>query len=226
MHGGPRPTLPEELLLLCADPVSGRLRRPRNFNRVLGGALLAELLLAGAVTVEGRRITGVRPIATGGPADGLLAALAAAAGKRGRGPRLDPWVRRASVRADRPHLDALEARGLLTARRRRILGILPSTVYTAVGHDGVQARAVHLLHGLAADAPGGPTAAHDLPDLRDLHLAALLGAARLDRRLVRGPGARTVHRHVRELVRATPIADAVRRVLQSDESAAASGSGA
>ncbi|WP_055589845.1 GOLPH3/VPS74 family protein [Streptacidiphilus griseoplanus] len=215
MYDHPPVTLPEELLLLCADPESGQLRRPHHFNRALGGAVLAELLTAGALTVQGRSITEVRPLPVGDPvADRVLAELAAT-GKRPRHLGLERWVRRASARVDRAYLDALTARGLLTVRRRRILGILPATTYTATLPGWPKAGADRILRALSATGPAGPSD-------RDLQLAALAGTVGLDRRLFRGPDGRPTRRRIHELARATPIAAAVRRVISSDEAAASS----
>ncbi|MFD3519830.1 GPP34 family phosphoprotein [Streptomyces sp. NPDC058653] len=58
-------TLPEHLLLACADPGTGEIRRPDFFDRVLSGAVLAELQLCGAITVEDLRITELRPVTLG-----------------------------------------------------------------------------------------------------------------------------------------------------------------
>jgi hypothetical protein len=222
MYDRPRLTLPEEMLLLCAVPETGLLKRPQNFNRVLAGAVLTELLLCGAITVDGRRIAEVRALTLGDPvADRALAELGGA-GKRARALGLDRWVRKISQRVDRPYPEALAARELLLARRRRFLGIFPHTVWFAV-QPGWAKEAAARIDGVVRPeayhtAPGLP------PDHRDLHLAALAGAIRLDRRLYRGRGYRDTRDRIRQLTRSTPIAEAVRRVVASDESAASSAS--
>lgn len=216
MYELPQVSLPEELLLLCADPESGRLRRPQYFHRALGGAVLAELLSAGALAVEAKRITEVRPLPVGDPvADRVLAAIAAA-GKRPRSLGLDHWVRKASAHVGRPYLDALTARGLLTAERRRVLGIFPVTVHTATHPGWAKTGADRILRALPTAAPADPTA-------RDLQLAALVGAVRLDRRLFRGPDGRPVRDRLQDLARTTPVAAAVRRVIRSDQAADSAG---
>jgi hypothetical protein len=205
-------TLPEELLLLCAVPQTGLLKRPQNFNRVLAGAVLTELLLGGAITVDGRRIAGVRPLTTpGDPVADRVAADLARAGKRGRALRLERWVRKVSHRIDGPYLEALQARGLLLARRRRALGIFPYTVWQVVQPGRVKDATARLDRAVGQQG-----------DERDRALAALAGAIRLDRRLYPGRGNRDIRRRIRQLTRETPIADAVRKVVSSDESAASS----
>lgn len=201
-------SLPEELLLICADPADGQVKPSAHFNRVLAGALLTELLLAGAITVEGRHIVEVRAVPTGYPAaDQLCGQLSAALGKRRR-LKLERWVRTASHRANAPQLESLAARGLLVTHRSRILfGLLPHTVRKATETGWDKAAAGRILRELEHRS-----------DPRTLHLAALVGAVRLDRRLFNGPDARRTRREVRALTRATPIADAVRRVIRSDSS--------
>ncbi|WP_377271236.1 GPP34 family phosphoprotein [Peterkaempfera sp. SMS 1(5)a] len=215
MHDHPPVNLPEELLLLCADPRSGQLRRPHHFDRVLGGAVLAELLAVGALAVQDKRITEVRPLPVGDPvADRILAELSET-GKRPRHLALDRWVRRASSRVARTYLDALTARGLLTVRRRRVLGIFPAMTYTATLPGWPKAGADRILRALPTAGPYDPTA-------RDLQLAALVGTVSLDRRLFPGPDGRPIRKRLGELSRTTPIAAAVRRVISSDEAAASS----
>ncbi|MER7750954.1 GPP34 family phosphoprotein [Kitasatospora sp. NPDC097643] len=74
VHSGGRPesfpgcsrTVPG-LLLLWAHPVHGRLRIPSTtFATVIAGAVLAELLLNGSITVDERRITGFQPLGVPG----------------------------------------------------------------------------------------------------------------------------------------------------------------
>ncbi|MBA9005444.1 GOLPH3/VPS74 family protein [Thermomonospora cellulosilytica] len=76
MPGRPSPTLPEDLLLLCAEPETGLVRLPRYFDRALAGAVLAEFALCGAIVLQGEQVTEVRPLAMGDPvADRLLGQL-------------------------------------------------------------------------------------------------------------------------------------------------------
>ncbi|RAY16342.1 hypothetical protein DPM19_05520 [Actinomadura craniellae] len=76
MYGVSELTVPEELLLLCASPRTGELDVPRYFTRALAAGALTELQLRGAITVEGNRITEVRPMTVGEPiVDEILAAL-------------------------------------------------------------------------------------------------------------------------------------------------------
>lgn len=211
----PRP-LPEELLLLCADPRTGRIRQPLNFHRVIAGAVLAELLVRGAITVEKRHITGFQPLGASDPAGAAVLARLSDSGKRRRGAGLDATVRRTSFKAADGYLDSLVTQGLVTVESRRLLGFLPyrrfaSTSPETVREIGARVRAA------ALTPPGGAA------DARDRQLAGLIAAGRLERRVLPGPEGAPARRAVRVLMRELPIAAAVRRVLNSDSAGGSSG---
>ncbi|GAA0667244.1 hypothetical protein GCM10010193_18560 [Kitasatospora atroaurantiaca] len=211
--------IPEELLLLCADPVTGRLARPASFARVIAGGVLAELLLAGAITVDGRRISGYQPLGTTEPvAAGVLTRLAGA-GKRSWRFRLASAITAVPRGSEHVFLDSLAARGLVTAEPRRLFGIFPYRRFTATGPGPTQAIASRLwasLHTAAFLAETRPAVE------RDRQLAALLGVVSLERRLFPGPEGKEVRHAVRALSRTLPIARAVRSVISSDSSSAGS----
>jgi hypothetical protein len=220
MHDRPFTTLPEDLLLLCADPQSGVLKCPRHLGRALAGAVLTELLLRGAIAVDDKRITEVRPLALGEPvADRVLAELSGT-GKQERRLRLKRWVENASWGIESLYLEALASRGLVRAQRKRALGVFPYTSWTTVEPGWAKdlaARIDRVVRPEAYEPAPRP------PDPRDVHLAALVGAIdELDGRLYPRRDQRDTRRRVRELTRATPIANAARKVIKSDESAAGS----
>lgn len=117
--------LPEELLLLCAEPTTGRIRTLSGFHRAMAGAVLAELLLTGGLAVDGRRITGYQPPAGTEPVSTAVLARLAQGRKSGRGAGLDTTLRRISQAAARGFQDSLAARGLLRSETRRLLGLIP-----------------------------------------------------------------------------------------------------
>jgi Golgi phosphoprotein 3 (GPP34) len=209
---GDRPVvnLPQELLLVCADPVSGRVRRPGGFERALGGAVLAELLLAGAISIERERISEVRKVPTGDAfVDRVLADLTAASGKWWRSLRLETWVRRASSGATSHYLAELIDLGFLVERPGRALRMFPVTVHTAPDPHWAKWATARILAEL-------PTPS----DPRTTHLATLAQACDLDGRLFRGHAdAKAIHRTLGKLTRTTPIAKAVTRVISSDSNA-------
>ncbi|MFI6449536.1 GPP34 family phosphoprotein [Kitasatospora sp. NPDC050543] len=214
-------TLPEELLLLCADPGTGRVDLPPCLDEMVGGAVLAELRLAGAIAVDGRYITEVRPTATGDVlVDRALGELSRTA-KGGRPQRLRRSVRRTSDRAARRYLESLTARGLLSAAPTRVLGIFRSTRYTVSRPERTSdllARLYPVLHPHSQVAgPAGVADGVAEADGRAVQLAALAGAGGLDRRLFEGPGRRERRRRVRALTLADPIASAVRRESRRED---------
>ncbi|WP_066944285.1 GOLPH3/VPS74 family protein [Streptomyces lushanensis] len=215
----PLMTLPDELLLLCADPRTKRLKLPPYFNRALAGAVLAEFELRGAITIFDNSITTVQPLTLGEPvADRILGALvldvqlgrpgakqtrllgldtnysglsgpaperpfarrvararvnmravvAAEAPPRG----LTQWIQLFSHNLDKDYRESMEARGLLTADRQRVLGLVPWTTWSAApgaaalahsrptGRRGLQLDAIAATVGLVPSAaPAGPIAA-------------------------------------------------------------------
>ena len=206
-------TLPEDLLLLCASPGDGRIRQPGSFRLALAGAVLAELVDAGAATVEqGRRLVLLRPGPLGHPAlDAAAATLAGYAGPP-RGARLRGCLNRLGRRAAEPYLESLVRRGLVQRGTWKALGLIPITQYTVTAAGA----AVHKA-GLARLAT-----AVDRPDAsaRALRLAALAHAGDLTGRLYPGPIAnRAARSRLAALTRDDPIASAVRAAVRAAKDA-------
>lgn len=67
MYEQPFLTLPEELLLACAHPRTRVIKRPLSFYHALSGAVLAELELHGAITIENGMVVELRPLTIGDP---------------------------------------------------------------------------------------------------------------------------------------------------------------
>ncbi len=206
-------TVPEELLLLHADPRDGRIRTPSSFHRVLAGGVLVELLVTGAISVDGRRITGYQPLGRHDPVTAAVLAGLGRSGKR-RPPALDAAVRRVPRSAVAAFLHALAGQGLVRVEQHRFLGVIPRRRFRATV-PGVAQEIAGRLRASVLSVPGGPA-----PVERDRQLAALLGVARLDRRLYPGPENKQLRRAVRVLARELPVARAVKRVLGSDAAAA------
>ncbi|MFJ6623026.1 GPP34 family phosphoprotein [Kitasatospora sp. NPDC091335] len=219
--------LAEELLLLCADPAGGRLRIPSlTVSTAVAGAALAELLPAGAITVDERRITGHQPL--GGhdePGTAVLAGLERAG--KGRPRTLDHALRELTHphgRTTRHYLDRMVGQGVLTARSRCFPG-LPHRRWTAVRPDARALIAGRIAATLARTGPSDTTVPSDTTgpsdtavpsgttDERDRQLAGLVGAARPERRLYPGSkGART-RQAVRQPARGLPVPRAVEREI-------------
>ncbi|RKN70805.1 GPP34 family phosphoprotein [Streptomyces klenkii] len=125
--GAPALLLPEELLLLCFDPVSGRklMRAGRSSAYGVAGAALVELRLTGRVVEEGGRLHVTNPLP---PEDPLLAMAMASLPQPGKGrggPRTTAWVRSASRHLEEPWLARLAEKGALRLETRRFLGVVP-----------------------------------------------------------------------------------------------------
>ncbi|MDY0810321.1 GPP34 family phosphoprotein [Kitasatospora purpeofusca] len=215
--------LAEELVLLCTDPDSGTLRVSRNgFQRAVAAAVLAELLLTGGITVEGRRITAFRPV---GACDEVTAEVLARLERapKGRRPGLDAALRRVPrAPAVRSFRERLVASGHLTAERRRILLLVPYRAWPPVRATVAAEIAERITaslsrkgsaSGYGSDAArwGASPAAE-----RDLQLAGMLWAARLDRRLFPGRIHSELRKSFRAVAREQPIAQALHRVVGSD----------
>ncbi|MFI2188824.1 GPP34 family phosphoprotein [Streptomyces sioyaensis] len=207
-------TLPEELLLLALDPVRGR---PRNNSRHLqwglAGAALAELEVAGRITVEGGRITVVNPMPPGDPVlDGALAALPAPAKQR-RGIPARRWVQRAGRPVQELCLRRLVARGALRRDSRRALGLFP--------YERFPAGAVDLAGPVRERFTAAPAAG--FPDRRSRVLAALVSATDLDRKILTGREHRSARRAMKRLAQDIGTAHAVERAVRADKSTGGDG---
>ncbi|MEU6084635.1 GPP34 family phosphoprotein [Streptomyces sp. NPDC047108] len=208
-------SLPEDLLLLCADPDTGAARRIRNLDRGLGGAVLTELMLRGAFTVDEFRILDVRSVApVDSFADWVLGELLSAK-PRSWSMGLERWVRKASFEVGREYRELMASRGLLRVRTERALGIFPVTDWTVAEPDRIselRRRVDALARPEAHPAPSGQ------PDPRDVHLTALAAAMRFSRELYPDWENRDVRRRMKEYLPAAPIAEAVRMVVRADGS--------
>lgn len=256
-YQAPTTTLAEDLLLLCEDPKTGRIRPPKYFHRTLAGAVLAEFAWRGVIVLHGEQITEIHPRSVGEPvADELLGKIVSdvRVGTPGlrqilvtdaepgfpvparRGGRigaardamynaaqanpardLAQWVTSLSFGQDRPvrrQRAAMVARGLLTARERRVLGVVPRTRWfpATPGH----ANALHPRVDRALRASAWPPGA---PEQRDIHLAVLAETADLTPRLLPGDRHRDTRRRVAELTRTDPIARAVLAAIADDRAA-------
>lgn len=211
----PRPTLPEELLLLALDPLRGKpYCRNRFLEYAMAGAALAELELQGRITGERGQIQVVNPLE---PPDPLLAALmrslpAPSKGGLLSGASAKGWVRHAGRQVEGMHLDALVQRGILRRETHRFLGLLPYHRHPVAAKDlAAQAR-----QQFAAAEQAG------FPDHRSRALAALVSAAGLSRFVATGRGSRGAMRH---LVREQWPAHAVHRNVRQDRSNQSGGGG-
>lgn len=133
----------EDVLLLLLDEQSGKVRDREHLDVVLGGAVLAELALAGAVTVPDRAGFFRRGVAVteGSSTDDEI--LQAALELVGRQTKSAPDLVKALGKANRRAIQArLVERGLVVVREQRILGVIPRTRFPAADRSHV-----HVLRG-------------------------------------------------------------------------------
>lgn len=219
---GPQTTIPEDLLLLCVDPVSETVRQPQTFRFALAGGVVAELLAAETLALDGHRL--VEPPDAPPPAplshpalDQALATLTGAMGRTGLS--LRSGLHRLSSHAATPYLASLVERGLLRTERTKVLGLFPVTRHHPL-HPGVHAERLALLDDVLRPDP--PTA-DPSTYARSLRLAALASAGGLDRRLYPGPEGRGSRRRQRELCARDPLARGVDQAISAARSSAAGG---
>ncbi|QLE72660.1 GPP34 family phosphoprotein [Streptomyces rectiverticillatus] len=208
--GAPHPTLPEELLLLCFDPVSGRklMRTGHASAYGVAGAVLAELRLAGRVVEERGRVQVTNPLP---PDDPLLATAVASLQQPGQdakrgGPRTARWVRSASRRLEEACLARLAEQGALRMETRRFLGLIPYQ-HSSLGPVNLTTAARERFE-LARR--GG------FADPRARALAALASAIGISGALCPGWGRRTERQAMRRLIRTDWAARAVHKNVMSD----------
>ncbi|WP_405806820.1 GPP34 family phosphoprotein [Streptomyces sp. NBC_00210] len=208
-------TLPEELLLLALDPVTGRRHCSRSYLQYgLAGAALAELELQGRVAESRGKVTVVNPLPPQNPLSAqILASLPAPGTSRfGDGVRARPWVRRAGRHVEELCLHHLVGRGALRVETHRFLGIFPYRRYPAAAEDfSTPARGRYAQSVWAG-----------FPDRRSRLLAAFTAAIGIAKVLHprfeswRGRGA------LRVLVREQWAPYAVHRAIQQDKKSSSS----
>lgn len=130
--------LAEELLLLCWNDQKGAVDRrcSSTLTPGIGGALVIDALLAGALAVDNKRVRG-----TGTHVDEpLLAEVVAEADRRRRTPTVKKLVGRVGTPARTKRVrDRLVTSGVLRAERRRVLGLFPVTRFPAADPSTVAA---------------------------------------------------------------------------------------
>ncbi|WP_344053852.1 GOLPH3/VPS74 family protein [Streptomyces thermoalcalitolerans] len=109
-------TTPRDLLLLSLDVPSERPVEQGDLSLALAGAELVDLLAAGAITLDGDRIVPVPRQSTG---DRLLDQAGAALKEKPPYESVEDWLWRRGEGLAVAYIDAMEADGRLTGRRRR-----------------------------------------------------------------------------------------------------------
>ena len=210
------PTLiAEDLLLLVLDDEKGTITTSYP-QTALGGAVLVELALGGAVKVEERtsvwRAAKVTTVAGRRPDDDVLAAAYDVVGERPR--TAQDLVDRLGKGLRTQLADRLAERGVLERHEGRVLGLFPRTRWPAAdsGHEEEVRRALTgvLVQGLA-------------PDERTGSLVALLHAIGKAHQVVdrNGLPAKEVRRRAKEISEGDWAAKAVRDAINASTAAIA-----
>lgn len=120
-------TVPQAFALLQIEADGKRAVDGQRLDTGLAGAVLADLALRGAVSLEGKEVRVVDGTATGDPVlDGVMGTIAAAGSPR----KAKWWVAKLGRRQLRDDvLSGLVTQGLLSTEQRYTLGIFASTAY-------------------------------------------------------------------------------------------------
>lgn len=220
--------LAEDVLLLLLDDDSGSLRQTY-LQPLLGGAVLADLALAGAVEADEEprfwRTAHVHAADGRRPADPVLTAAYDLVAAKPRSAQ--DLVSRIGKPLKGELTDRLVARGIVRREKHKVLGLFPSTRWPAVDsrhEEQVRRRLGDLLvRGLS-------------PDPRTLALVALLSAVDLPHKVVDRDGlpAGQVRSRAKALVEemeegdwaAKAVRDAVRAITSAAAAAAVTGGAA
>lgn len=203
----------EDLLLLLLDDEDGRLTVTSYPETVLGGALLVELAIIGAVEVEEKtsawRSAKVRTTGEA-PSDPVLRAAYDMVGEKAR--TASDLVTRLGKGTKTALADRLAARGILERREDRVLGLFPRTRWPAV--DSTHEEAVR--RGLAAVLVQGVE-----PDERTGALVALLSAIDKPHKVVdhRGLSSGDVRKRAKRIGEGDWAAKAVRDAVAASTAA-------
>lgn len=126
-------TLYEEILLLALDDHKGTTGVGSMHANAMGGAILAELVLRGALTIDKDKKKLVNTVPGMPVDDAILAECLALVHEASRRRKAADWVLKFAGRKDLTNRVArgLVTKGVLTEGRDKVLGIFPRTIYPA-----------------------------------------------------------------------------------------------
>ncbi|NUP02633.1 MAG: GPP34 family phosphoprotein [Nonomuraea sp.] len=201
-------TIAEELLLLAYSEAEGKqLIGAMQLDPALGGAILAELAVAGRVELTGDKVTLKDPTPLG---DDELDATLARIAEDGKARKPAWWVQRLqSGKLRRRLLTRLAESGVLAEERGKVLGIFPTTRWPEAD-PRVEADVRERVSAALAGAE---------PDMRTAVLIAITHAAKLDRKTF--PDAD--RQRVKEIAKGEWAGEAVAKTIASINAAIAAG---
>ena len=206
----------EDLLLLLLDDEKGTLTGSAYPQTALGGAVLTELALTGAVAVEEKkgvwRSTRVHAVPGAEPGDGVLRTAYDVVAERPRGAQ--DLVTRLGKGLQEQLAERLAVRGVLERRESRAFGLIPRTRWPALDMQREDDVRRHLTAALVQGAQ---------PDERTAALVALLSAIDKAHKVVEHEGmpAKEVRRRAKEIAEGAWAAKAVRDAINASIAAVA-----
>jgi len=203
----------EDLLLLLLDEESGKVAGSDSAEVALGGAVLAELAILGAVTVEERTSRWKAPkVAVTGPVPGdrVLADAVEVVAEKERSAQ--DLVGRLGKGLVQTLGDRMADRGILERRQSRLLGMLPRTRWPATDSS----HEVEVRSSLTSVLVQGTT-----PDERTGALVAVLSAIDRAHKVVDHDGLsrREVKHRAKEVAEGAWAAKGVRDAIQATNAA-------
>lgn len=209
--------LAEEFALLAyRDDGASQIDGTRLDNG-LAGALLLDLVLAGRIDIEDKKVT-VHDATP--PGDPLLDRTLARIYGEPRERKAGHWVTKLAKVARRQTTDRLVEQEVLRRERDKVLLVFPRTRYPAA--HGVEAAVAAEVRQRVRRA----VTSHDEVDRRTGAVCALIVATDLDRKLFRDLDRKQVKARLKEISRGSWAAAAVKKAIQSVEIATAAAIGA
>jgi hypothetical protein len=202
--------LPEEFTLLAYDDDGTPVTDGTHLDNGLGGALLLELVLAGRVGIQDKRVIVVDASPTGDPlVDEALGRIAG--DERGRKP--GHWVSKFAGQTRPKVLDTLVRQGVLTVEKDKVLGVFPRKKYPAAHGAQPVAEAQARQRMQAAVLGTGPV------EPRTAALCALVAATGLDRKVFADLDRKQVKARLKEIGEGAWAADAVQKTIEEVQAA-------
>ncbi|MFI6080435.1 GPP34 family phosphoprotein [Streptomyces sp. NPDC051217] len=147
----------------------------------------------------------------------------AAAARIGIAASLTKWPLQGWIRSwphfrdiEKRYLDAMEARGVLSAHRRRVLGLVPRTSWRVVSPGDARHSAAVIAEAVQTVVYGpAPVRRHRAPSL----WSPWSGPPALPRAYIRVPSMRGIRSRIEQITEGHPIGAAVSAVRESDRRA-------
>lgn len=203
----------EDLLLLMLDDESGKVKGSDTIELALGGAVLAELAITGAVVIGERPSRWRAPkVTTTGtlPSDRVLADAQVLVGEKERAPQ--DLVKRLGKGLVTTLGDRLADRGILERKDSKLFGLMPRTRWPAADTTHEQEVRRQLDAVLVQ---------YEQPDDRTGALVAVLVAIDKAHKVVNGMSTREVKKRAKEVAAGDWAAKAVRDAIKETQTAIA-----